>query len=94
MLAQSKKFIGKRQVAVRYGNRAVRTIERWVATRVLPPPDQVINSRWYWTEETLDAHDRQRTIASADQREARADKSFKQRVLAAAPKKGAGSDIG
>ena len=27
---------------------------RWRKTRVLPPPDTIINGREYWYEETLD----------------------------------------
>jgi hypothetical protein len=68
MSTPSKKFIGKRAVGQRYGGRHTRTIERWVKTRVLPPPDQIINGRGYWDVETLDAHDRQRTIDAANQR--------------------------
>jgi hypothetical protein len=40
----------------------IRTVERWVQAGVLPPPSQVIRDRGYWDEDTLDAHDRQRTI--------------------------------
>jgi predicted site-specific integrase-resolvase len=64
----SKKLMRKRAVAERYGVRALRTIERWTRGGVLPPPDQVINGRPYWDEATLDAHDRQQTIARATQR--------------------------
>ena len=67
-MSTQSKFLNKRGVGVRYGNRALRTIERWVRSGVLPPPDQVINQRWYWNETTLDAHDRQRTVDAANQR--------------------------
>jgi hypothetical protein len=60
-----KKFLDKRSVGARYDNRHIRTIERWTAAGVLPKPDLIIKGRWYWEEASLDAHDRQRTIASA-----------------------------
>jgi hypothetical protein len=65
MSTQLKKFLGKRAVSARYGNRHPRTIERWVRAGVLPQPDQIIRGRWYWDEATLDKHDRRQTVAAA-----------------------------
>jgi DNA-binding transcriptional MerR regulator len=48
-------------VATRYGVH-LRTVSRWVARGVIPPPDQVINGRRYWLFETLEQADRRRTV--------------------------------
>jgi hypothetical protein len=54
-----KRLIPTRAVCERYGQKAGRTIRRWVLAGVFPPPDRVINNRNYWWEETLDRHERQ-----------------------------------
>jgi hypothetical protein len=51
-------------VAGRYGIH-LRSISRWVARGVIPPPDQIINDRRYWFLETLERADRQRTVERA-----------------------------
>lgn len=56
-------------VAQRYSVH-LRSISRWVARGVIPPPDQRINDRRYWREATLEQADRQRTIDSAAQKTA------------------------
>lgn len=53
-----------RAVANRY-NVHLRSVSRWVARGVIPPPDQIICDRRYWYETTLDQADRERTIAAA-----------------------------
>jgi hypothetical protein len=40
----------------------LRTVSRWVARGVIPPPDEVINERRYWLLTTLEQADRRRTI--------------------------------
>jgi hypothetical protein len=99
VLAQTKQHIGVRAVCARYDNVHPRTIDRWLKSGALPPPDLVNNHRRYWDVAKLDAHDRRNTIASADPREARAtptehDKPYKQRAFVAAQKKGADLDLG
>jgi hypothetical protein len=59
-----RKFTAKRGVANRYGV-VPRTIDRWVAAEVFPPADRKINTRDYWDEATLEAHDRAQTVATA-----------------------------
>jgi hypothetical protein len=54
-----KRLIPTRGVCERYGQKAARTIRRWVVAGVFPPPDRTINGRNYWWEETLAAHERQ-----------------------------------
>jgi hypothetical protein len=57
-------LISARTVASRYGVH-LRSISRWVARGVIPPPDQVINARRYWFLETLEQADRRRTIEAS-----------------------------
>lgn len=59
-----RKFLTKRAVAQRYSV-TPRTVERWAQTGALRPADQTINNRPYWSEDGLDADDRQRTIDAA-----------------------------
>jgi hypothetical protein len=49
----------KPMVAVREA-KSPRQIERDVQNQVLPPPDEILNGRWYWWLSTLERHDRQR----------------------------------
>jgi hypothetical protein len=53
-----KRLIPTRGVCERYGQKAARTIRRWVVAGAFPPPDRVINGRNYWWESTLTAHER------------------------------------
>jgi hypothetical protein len=61
--ASARKYIAKRGVATRYGV-VPRTIDRWVEKQILPPADRTINTRQYWSEDGLDAHDRAQTVAA------------------------------
>jgi hypothetical protein len=54
-----KRLIPTRDVAERYGQKAGRTIRRWVVAGSFPPPDRVINGRNYWFGSTLAEHERQ-----------------------------------
>ncbi len=56
-----------RGVAQYYGIH-LRSIARWVARGVIPPPDQVINDRRYWRIATLEKADRERTIEAGRSR--------------------------
>jgi hypothetical protein len=56
-----QRLVPARGVASRYGIH-LRSIARWVARGVIPPPDQVICDRRYWYVEALDQADRRRTI--------------------------------
>ena len=62
--ARLKRLIGARGLATRYGIH-LRTIARWVSRGVIPPPDQYILSRRYWTLGNLEAFDRRRTVEAA-----------------------------
>jgi hypothetical protein len=53
-----KKLLSRRAVGQRYG-RDPRTVKRWVDAGVIPPPDAHIQNRDYWSEDTLDRHERQ-----------------------------------
>ena len=54
-------LLSARRVADRYSIH-IRSISRWVAKKVIPPPDEIINDRRYWYAESLDAADRRRTV--------------------------------
>jgi hypothetical protein len=56
-----RRLLSARRVADRYSIH-IRSIARWVARGVIPPPDETILSRRYWYVETLDAADRKRTV--------------------------------
>jgi hypothetical protein len=62
--ASARRLVPTRGVAERYGVH-LRSVARWVARGVIPPPDQTINGRHYWWEETLEQADRRRTIEAA-----------------------------
>jgi len=62
--APARRLIPSRAVAERYGVH-LRSVARWMARGVIPPPDQTINGRHYWYLETLEEADRQRTIQAA-----------------------------
>ncbi len=53
------------RVAERYG-RCVRTINRWLASGILPPPDIVVNKRRLWSDETLNQFDVQQRAAERE----------------------------
>jgi hypothetical protein len=50
-------LIGARGVADRY-NISLRSVDRWLARKVIPPPIRVINARRYWLLADLEAADR------------------------------------
>jgi hypothetical protein len=58
-----KKLVGSRVVRARYNNIVGRTVSRWVKKGILPRPDQWINNRPYWFEDTLEQHERARVAA-------------------------------
>jgi hypothetical protein len=51
-------------VAERYSIH-LRSVSRWVARGVIPPPDERILDRRYWRLSTLEQADRRRTIETA-----------------------------
>ena len=57
-----RKFLKKRAIAQRYGKSSLKTIDRWVAKKILPEPDFEINGIGFWGEDRLDAADRERTV--------------------------------
>jgi hypothetical protein len=59
-----QRLVPSRVVALRYGIH-LRSLARWVARGVIPPPTQTINNRHYWSLEVLEQADRQRTIQAA-----------------------------
>jgi hypothetical protein len=66
-----KRYLRKKQVARRYGGVHERTIPRMVADGRLPPPDRYNGRFPLWSEDMLDAHDRQATRALARREAAR-----------------------
>jgi hypothetical protein len=60
----ARSLLPARAVATRYGVH-LRSISRWVARGVIPPPDEVINLRRYWLLQTLEKADRRRTVEAA-----------------------------
>ena len=59
-----RRLLSARRVAERYSVH-IRSLARWVARGIIPPPDQLIAERRYWYEDTLEAADRQRTREAA-----------------------------
>jgi hypothetical protein len=57
----TRRLLTSRRVADRYSIH-IRSVERWVSAGVIPPPDETINGRKYWYEDSLDQADRQRTV--------------------------------
>jgi DNA-binding transcriptional MerR regulator len=55
------RLVQARGVAIRYGI-SLRSVDRWLAKKVIPPPDRVINGRRYWYLESLEKADRQHTL--------------------------------
>jgi DNA-binding transcriptional MerR regulator len=58
------RLVPARDVAARYGV-SLRSIDRWLAKKVLPVPDRVINGRRYWLVENLERADRQHVLNTA-----------------------------
>ncbi len=56
----ARRLLSARRVADRYSIH-IRSLARWVARKVIPPPDEIINDRRYWYDTTLDQADRDRT---------------------------------
>ena len=59
------KLIGVRGLCDRYGGISLRTIDRWLDKKIIPPPDRMISGRRYWLVEELR---RVRSPASARRR--------------------------
>jgi hypothetical protein len=63
VLGQASVFFDRKltkpQVALRRAN-STRQLERDVKDGKHPPPDEIINGRWYWWLSTLERHDRER----------------------------------
>ena len=57
-----RRMLPLRAVCERYGVCA-RTVDRWLASGVLPTPAAVINKRRYWSEQEIEQHER-RTVAN------------------------------
>jgi hypothetical protein len=55
-----RKLLSARKVADRYSIH-IRSISRWIARGVIPPPSEIIASRRYWYSDVLDEADRKRT---------------------------------
>jgi DNA-binding transcriptional MerR regulator len=52
-----KRLLPIREMCRRYGDVADKTIDRWTAAGILPPP-LIINKRRYWDEEELERRER------------------------------------
>lgn len=59
MTAIPKRYHRKRSVAQRYGAKSRRWVERAVERKILPPPDLYMGPIPLWSEESLDAADRE-----------------------------------
>jgi hypothetical protein len=59
------KLIGVRGLCDRYGGISLRTIDRWLDKKIIPPPDRMISGRRSWLVEKLDASDRQHLLDAA-----------------------------
>jgi hypothetical protein len=68
-----RRLLSSRRVADRYGIH-LGSVARWVARKVIPPPDQTINGRHYWFVETLEAADRERARGHAGKKQPASDK--------------------
>jgi hypothetical protein len=62
------RYLATRGVGKRYADAAPKTVREWEERGIIPPADLCINGHKYWLEESLDAHDRKRTIEAADKR--------------------------
>ena len=60
----STRYLSRTEVGRRYG-RCARTIQRWTKDGILPAPDLFVGEREFWSEATLDAHDRQSSSAKS-----------------------------
>ena len=63
-----RRLVPSRGVTARYGDISLRTLDRWIARGVIPPPEEVIAGRRYWLLETLERADRRRTIEAGKDR--------------------------
>jgi hypothetical protein len=59
---QDDDLFTKRLLAGRY-KKNPKTVERWVESGVLPPPDLTINGQWYWRRQTIERNERERMTA-------------------------------
>jgi hypothetical protein len=57
-----RQLLRNEHLVKRYG-RSQRTLDRWKARGVLPPPDMVINGIAYWYPETIEQNERERLNA-------------------------------
>ena len=57
-----RQLLRNEHLVKRYG-RSQRTLDRWKASGVLPPPDMVINGIGYWHPETIEQNERERFSA-------------------------------
>ena len=58
------RLVPARGVAERYGI-ALRSIDRWLAKKILPAPDRIVNGRRYWFLTSLERADRAPTASAA-----------------------------
>lgn len=71
VVPDGRRYLKKRAVALRYGS-SLKTVDRWVADRIIPPPAFEINGLDFWAEDQLDECDRERAaVADAKRAERR-----------------------
>jgi hypothetical protein len=58
------RLVPARGVAERYGI-ALRSVDRWLAKKILPTPDRIVNGRRYWLVASLERADRAHTADAA-----------------------------
>jgi hypothetical protein len=59
------RLVGVRGVCERYSI-SLRSVDRWLSKRIIPPPDRVTNSRRYWYLDSLERADRQHVANAAN----------------------------
>jgi hypothetical protein len=64
-LSPIRRLLPTRGVCERYGQKAGRTIRRWVVAGQFPKPDKIINGRNYWWLQTLEQHERRAVTANS-----------------------------
>jgi hypothetical protein len=64
METQTKKLIRNQDLVARY-QKTQRTLDRWKADGILPPPDVIIHDVPYWYPETIERNERERLSAKS-----------------------------
>jgi hypothetical protein len=66
--APARGYLATKGVGLKFGGAVPKTVNEWVAKKILPPPDLVILGHKYWDEAKLDAYVHQRMLEGLDHR--------------------------